>query len=97
MTPYHFLVSNYTITFRMKCVYAVCCGVLLNSPRRVTWQCTGLAVDEHDMISVAGELNFKIAFAASLVHNSGISAISECLCHIRSTYCTAQNTEHFQL
>ena len=53
------------------------------------WQCAGVAVDEHDMISVGGEQNFT-----RLVHNSATSAISECLSGFRFTYYAAQNTQH---
>jgi hypothetical protein len=39
------------------------CRVLMAAgefPSRLMWQCAGVAVNEHDMISVGGEQNFKI-------------------------------------
>lgn len=60
MTSYHFSASNYMTECRMKCVNAVCLGLLLNSPSRLMWRCARVAVDEHDVISLASEQKFKM-------------------------------------
>jgi hypothetical protein len=88
--------SNYRTARRMKCVSAVGLGLLLNFPIRLKWRWGRMAADKHDMISVAGQHNFKIVLLpvqpTTAVHPLHPNV---CLSHVRFTHYqhTTQNTQ----